>query len=118
MEQKGKTAKFKTAADNNVKGVDEASGWKQPLRRHKNPTTGEVEFVTILVRVLSGDSGMIKINTEHDFQARFSSTTLTPEIVCEAIAEKEQLNPAEATLFSLWVVSKDLGWSILTRIAG
>lgn len=98
--------KFKnTANDKKVDGVTQREGapeWKQPLKRHVNPATGETEFVTILVRVLSGDA-------EHDFHARFPNEALLPEAVCAAIAEKEMLDKDDAKLFTLWVVSKDLG---------
>jgi hypothetical protein len=99
--QGGKTAKFKSAAEVDASGVNKSGEWKQPLRRHINYNTQKVEFVTILVRVLNGEA-------EHDFHARFSEPVLRASIVCNAIAEKEQLSKGEAQLFSLWVVSKDL----------
>ncbi|KAJ3344485.1 hypothetical protein HDU91_000221, partial [Kappamyces sp. JEL0680] len=92
--------KFKSAANENSKEEGQKE-WKQPLRRHINPDTQQVEFVTILVRVLSGDS-------EHDFHARFPSTVLYAKAICSAIAERERLSDDEAKLFRLWVVSKDL----------
>jgi hypothetical protein len=108
--QQGKTAKFKSAADASASGVNQSKEWKQPLRRHINPNTQKVEFVTILVRVLNGEA-------EHDFHARFSEPVLKASIVCTAIAEKEQLSLSESKLFSLWVVAKDLGIIGLIRIA-
>jgi hypothetical protein len=50
---KGKTTKFKSAVDLSK----ERSEWKQPLRRNINMKTGEVEFISILVNVVSGDTG-------------------------------------------------------------
>lgn len=94
--------KFKSAAQGGMRHVNTATEWKQPLKRHINPQTEKVEFVTILVRVLSGDS-------EHDFHARFPPTPLYAKKVCSAIASKEQLDDEEAQLFRLWVISKDLG---------
>jgi hypothetical protein len=49
--------KFKSAANEQVQGVRGNAEWKQPLKRHLNPETTKLEFVTILVRVLSGDAG-------------------------------------------------------------
>jgi hypothetical protein len=51
-------SKFKSAINADVKGVtDRGLDWRQPLKRHVNPETGQTEFVTILVRVLNGDAG-------------------------------------------------------------
>lgn len=91
--------RYKSAADDVKK--DKLSQWKPSLQRHLNENK-EVKFLTIRVRVLNGDS-------EHDFHARFEPGELTGAVVCEAIAEKEGLNEDEAMLFTLWVVSKDLG---------
>jgi hypothetical protein len=46
---------------------------------------------------------------EHDFHARFPPTVLYAGSVCAAIAERERLSQEEAQLFSIWVISKDLG---------
>lgn len=56
------TNKFKTHAnETQIEGVSKSSGpeWKPPLRRHINPNSNQLEFVTILVRVLSGDAGNV-----------------------------------------------------------
>ena len=34
---------------------------------------------------------------------------MTPQIVCDAIADKQDLAPEEASMFSMWIISKDLG---------
>jgi hypothetical protein len=87
-----------------VKGVatrKEGTLWTQPLKKHINVNTENVEFVTINVRVVS--------QVEHDFLARFPpSDTLYCSLVCSVIAEREHLSPDEASLFSLWIISKDL----------
>ena len=49
--------KLKSAADKTVTGVNAASGWKQPLKRHLNRTTKEVEFISVLIRILNGEAG-------------------------------------------------------------
>ena len=41
-------------------------------------------------------------------QLRFGYSIVTPRIVCAAIAEKQDLSQEEASMFSMWVVSKDL----------
>ncbi|KAJ3310801.1 hypothetical protein HDV04_004666 [Boothiomyces sp. JEL0838] len=100
--------KFKSLGEGKVTGVSDnkaANEWKPPLRRHINPE-GVVEFLTIRVRVLNGES-------EHDFHARFPNGPLYANTVCRAIAEKEQLRDTESKIFSLWVVSKDLGSLLL-----
>ena len=99
-----KRNKFKSAAESQIRGVTQSSNvitWKPMLQRHVN-ASGEVEFVSIRVRLLNGD-------TEHDFNARFEPGCLYAENICEAIAEKEGLSEDESRLFSLWVISKDLG---------
>lgn len=50
--------KFKSAAESAVKGVNAATGWKQPLKRQYDPKTGLLGAITILVRVLSGEAGI------------------------------------------------------------
>lgn len=107
--------KFKSLGEGKVTGVSDnkaANEWKPPLRRHINPE-GVVEFLTIRVRVLNGESGSFNIILEHDFHARFPNGPLYANTVCRAIAEKEQLQDMESKIFSLWVVSKDLGSLLL-----
>ncbi|RKO88682.1 hypothetical protein BDK51DRAFT_38934 [Blyttiomyces helicus] len=90
-----------------LKGPDTAREalWTPPLQRHVHPD-GRCEFVTIRVRVLSGDA-------EHDCNAKFDEGPLPAKLVCNAIAAKEGLSPEGAKLFSLWIISRDLGESEL-----
>ena len=41
-------------------------------------------------------------------QFRFGFPVVTAKMVCEAIAERQDLTPEEASMFNMWVVSKDL----------
>ncbi|KAI8916197.1 hypothetical protein EDD86DRAFT_231575 [Gorgonomyces haynaldii] len=92
--------KFKTANDR-LRGISSSKdGWKPPLRKHFSPY-GEVDFVTIQVRIFTGI-------TEHNFHAKFLPGHHTAEKICSAIAEKEGLTPPEAQLFSLWVAGRDI----------
>jgi FERM central domain len=96
-----KTSKFKSASEkpgNLV--IDYAMDWKPPLRRRIN-VWGEVEYVTVQVRIFHGDS-------EHDFSSRFLPNEHTAQIICDAIAAREGLNVKERKLFSIWIVGKDL----------
>ena len=45
---------------------------------------------------------------EQDLQLRFGYSIVTPQIVCDAIADKHDLTQDEASMFSMWVISKDL----------
>jgi hypothetical protein len=53
------------------------------------------------VRIYHGES-------ENTFSAKFAPNEHTAELICETIANREGLTDLERTLFSLWVVSKDL----------
>ncbi|KAJ3325712.1 hypothetical protein HDV06_003514 [Boothiomyces sp. JEL0866] len=57
--------KFKSLGEGKVTGVSDnkTNEWKPPLRRHINPE-GIVEFLTIRVRVLNGESVSITIREE------------------------------------------------------
>ncbi|KAJ3290500.1 FERM domain-containing protein 8 [Borealophlyctis nickersoniae] len=86
-----------------VKNAPEAareSRWAPPLQRHAG-REGVPPFITICVRVLSGDA-------EHDFNAKFVEGELRAQKVCDAIASKEGLSGVGASLFALWIVGKDL----------
>ena len=50
--------KLKSAVEKNVSGVNAASGWKQPLKRHLNRKTKEIEFISVLIRILNGEAGL------------------------------------------------------------
>ncbi|KAJ3049421.1 FERM domain-containing protein 8, partial [Rhizophlyctis rosea] len=77
------------------------AAWVPPLRRHGG-LNGGPGFITICVRVLSGDS-------EHDFNAKFAEGgQLLAGKVCSAIAGKEGLSDAGKEVFALWIVGKDL----------
>ena len=78
------------------------AAWVPPLRRHAG-VNGGPGFITICVRVLSGDS-------EHDFNAKFAEGgQLLASKVCNAIAGKEGLSDVAKGVFALWIVGKDLG---------
>ena len=51
--------KLKSAVEKNITGVNAAQGWKQPLRRHLNRNTKEIEFISVTIRILSGESGIL-----------------------------------------------------------
>lgn len=92
-------SKYISAAEKETRGLND-SDWKPPLQRHKD-VWGEVAFLTIRIRIVSGDS-------DHDFNARFPADQMTAGLVCSAIAAKERLQPREFPLFSIWIISKDL----------
>ena len=101
---KDDNGRYMTAYDrdkSNTSLSEHSLDWKPPLRKFLN-AQGEVQTVTIRVRIFSGGS-------EHDFQARFPAGQHTGGIICAAIAQKEQLTASEAKLFGLWVVSRDIG---------
>ena len=52
------TRKLKSAADKEIIGVNASNEWKQPLRRNLNRKTKEIEFISVTIRVLSGESGV------------------------------------------------------------
>ncbi|RKO96558.1 hypothetical protein CXG81DRAFT_11181, partial [Caulochytrium protostelioides] len=76
------------------------AAWLPPLQRHVRPD-GSVEYVTVRVRVLSGD-------TDHDFNAKFPDGPIEARDITDVIAAKEGLTSLSAALFSLWIVGKDL----------
>ena len=52
------TRKLKSAADKEITGVNASNEWKQPLKRNLNRKTKVIEFISVTIRVLSGESGV------------------------------------------------------------
>lgn len=95
-------SKYKSNQDRAEKvAIEHSMQWQPPLRRRLDKN-GEVESVTIRVRIHNGES-------EHDFQAKFLPGQYSSLQICAAIAAKERISPKESTLFSLWVIGRDLG---------
>ncbi|KAJ3298632.1 hypothetical protein HDU76_006436, partial [Blyttiomyces sp. JEL0837] len=80
---------------------ERSSEWAQPLQKHFNPLTNEIEFTSVKVRILSGDM-------ETDFLIKFPPGKVTAASVCEVIAEKEGVLLEHRKFFALWVVGRDV----------
>ncbi|KAJ3219985.1 hypothetical protein HDU67_007718 [Dinochytrium kinnereticum] len=82
--------------------IDERSQeWSPPLQRHLHPKTNTVEFVTLKVRLLAGD-------TENDYNAKFPPGRLTAEDVCACVADRQGIPLEARNMFALWIVGRDI----------
>ena len=95
-------AKYKSAASkfSDAGMVAHAMEWKPSLMKRVN-ANGDIENVTLRIRILGASA-------ERDIQLRFQPGNHTGKSICEAVAQKEQISPSEARIFSLWVISKSL----------
>lgn len=88
--------------------VQGSATWTPPLTRRVD-ADGNVEFLTIRVRMHVGDS-------ERDFKAKYAGSLLTARQICESIAAKEDMSPVEAQMFGLWLVSTDLELQLQPKV--